>query len=1314
MREVGNETDSRPVNKPLSHLLPTSKTFISEKLPRADYFFGADRQKLQTEDRRRLVELRRRQQQAKASDFKTEATGNNIHRTCKLSILKTFSWPFQRNFKGASKYFRPTSRYFRYGLLILTLLILSVAPWLSSFLNNSAYTLSPAAELIVNNADKSLDSSTVYNSKTKSYEVNPNGLKPTKSTYPNVLVGQPGNGLYSATLPTNLSGGISVTDNANHVSFGLTPQFKASQGKHLNGHFIYPLGSGSIQAIYTAKSTEVSEDLVLNSPVGNVLSFPYSLKLPTGFKAFNLAGGAIAIENGGSVVFQLSNPTIKESNGQPGGKSSNASANLVLKNNQLSLLASGLNNLNYPISIDPSITINSSTSLLTGNDEGGINIATNQFSTGALTGGAFNNTIASCPGGWTLNSATYCTNTSSLPVATEQSGAVEYNDYAYVIGGCTSSTCPTAVVDYAQINSNGSLGSWTATTSLPSGGEYALTSVAYNGYMYVLGGSGAGETAVVDYAPINPNGTLGSWTATTSLPSATANATSVVYNGYLYEIGGCSYSTCPTAVVDYAPINSNGTLGSWTATTSLPTAIYQFSAVVYNGYIYEMGGYTTVAIANVYYAPVNSNGTLGSWTATTSLPTATEDGSSVVYNGYVYEIGGYTSSWTATVDYVPINSDGTLGSWTATTSIPTPTYAIGVFYYNGYVYMIGGDNGGQSATVDYASVSPAGWVNSPNATTANAWAATTSLTTGVYWAASFAYNGYAYELGGYNSGGTVITTTYYAPINSNGTIGSWTATTSLLAATAKAVAVAYDGYAYIMTGVNNSGVLQTVVDYAPINSNGTLGSWTATTAYSTATEWATGFAYNNKMYIIGGYTGSASAVVKYSTISATGTLGAWTATTSLPSATYRATSVSYDGFAYEIGGENPSATTTVDYAPINSTGALGSWTATTTLPAATYYSSSVVYNGYIYEIGGCATSCPSSVIDYVPINNNGTIGTWSATTSIPTATQYETSIAYNGYVYILGGNSASTAVDYALINNGGPGEIGSWTATTSLLPGAVDFASTVTYNNYIYELYGTSVSYAPFNSNGSLGSWTATSSLPAGTSIATSVASNNFIYEIGGNAGGVAVTTVDYAPINSNGTLGSWTATTALPVATEYSTSIVYNGYVYEIGGGNTSSGPTSTVYYALINSDGTLGAWNTTTSLPSTTYQSTSVVHNGYIYILGGEVQGSPGANVNYAPINSDGTLGSWTATTPLPTTPYGDTSVGYNGYIYEIGGYNNTSYLSTVYYAPINSNGTLGSWTATTSLLSTASYEATAVAYNGYVYTLGGWNGSATAAVN
>jgi hypothetical protein len=95
----------------------------------------------------------------------------------------------------------------------------------------------------------------------------------------------------------------------------------------------------------------------------------------------------------------------------------------------------------------------------------------------------------------------------------------------------------------------------------------------------------------------------------------------------------------------------------------------------------------------------------------------------------------------------------------------------------------------------------------------------------------------------------------------------------------------------------------------------------------------------------------------------------------------------------------------------------------------------------------------------------------------------------------------------------------------------------------------------------------------------------------------VATTTVSYAKLNADGTVGTWSVTTALGTAVQLHTSVVANGYVYTLGG----SANQSIVQYAKLNSDGTLGSWQTATALNTGQDSATSVVANGYVYMLGG-----------------------------------------------------------------------------------------------------------------
>jgi CYTH domain-containing protein len=1202
-----------------------------------------------------------------------------------------------------------------------------------------AYVLTAADKSLIGPVDSALSSKISYDAKTNEYVFNQAGKGLVNGLPQNAAQSMVGPGdaktpnPYSIDLPVDPSKGFTYYDNEMQLSFTAVPEFQMGSAQRIADRIVYSLPGGGL-VIYTVKGNGLKEDVVFEHSVPTQ-TLSYRLVLPNTLESRTISGGAIGIYSADpalfehitystpsdqmkviqarqnsdkkNLVFTIPPPLIKQTNQQP--KNGTGNVRYDLSGSTLQVIGEGLTNLGYPISLDPSVVVNTTAGFAVGNNEGNIDYPANQINRGGLTGGM--------PGAWTASTSLA---TGSLPAATYEATSVAYNGYLYEIGGFIGA--PTAIVDYAPLNaSTGAVGAWTASTSLATGSlptaTYYATSVAYNGYLYEIGGCATScPTAIVDHAPINAStGAVGAWTASTSLatgslPTATDQATSVAYNGYVYEIGG--FTTATTAIVDYAPINANGSVGAWTASTSLatgslPTATDAATSVVYNGYLYEIGGCQGSAcgtiVAIVDYAPINANGSVGAWTASTSLatgslPAATYDSTSVAYNGYLYEIGGYTTALTAIVDYVGIQPAGYLGTGVATTVLPVARYHATSVAYNGFLYEIGGFTGAAITTVDYVAINADGTLATP-------WLVGTVLPAANYNSTSVAYNGYLYEIGGC-AAACPSAIVDYAPITAGtGAVGAWTASTSLAtgslpAATEYSTSVVYNGYVYEIGGFDGAAPTA-VVDYALLNvSTGAVGAWAATTVLLGPVDLATSVAYNGYLYEIGGAIPAVSAVVDYVKINANGTLNAspgWQVTTSLPVATEAATSVAYDGYLYEIGGFTTVKTATIDYAPINSDGTVGAWTATTSLLAATYYASSVAYNGFLYEIGGF-TTVGVATVDYILINNGGpgTTGAWTASTSLatgslPTATDSAASAVYNGYLYQIGGclSTCATAVavvDYAPINANG--SVGAWTASTSLatgsLPTGTSDEAAVAYNGYLYEIGGTTtaatavVGYAPLNaSTGAVGAWTdstslATGSLPTATYQAGAAVYNGYLYEIGGNTGS-ATAIVDYAPLNaSTGAVGAWTASTSLatgslPTATYRATSVVYNGYLYEIGGctGTCTTAHTAVVDYALINvSTHAVGAWTATTGLPTATYKATSVAYDGYLYEIGG-FGAAATAVVDLAPINADGTLGDWSATTSLPAARYASTSVAYKGYVYEIGG---DALTAVVDYAPLN----------------------------------------------
>ena len=245
---------------------------------------------------------------------------------------------------------------------------------------------------------------------------------------------------------------------------------------------------------------------------------------------------------------------------------------------------------------------------------------------------------------------------------------------------------------------------------------------------------------------------------------------------------------------------------------------------------------------------------------------------------------------------------------------------------------------------------------------------------------------------------------------------------------------------------------------------------------------------------------------------------------------------------------------------------------------------------------------------------------------------------------------------------------------------------------------------------GGTGAWSSGTGLPQPRSGNGAVSGNGFLYVIGGIDGSNTVTsTVYFARANANGTVGTWGTTTPVPIRSIR--PVFYNGYIYLTGG--TSDGGTlfATVYYAPVRSDGTLGAWATTTALPQAQISHTTFATNGFLYVVGGSVGPTCVTTVRYAPINANGTIGAWTTTSALPEARCGIVSAGAvsNGFLYVVGGFNNSDLTNRIFYARINANGSLAAWQTNATNLANAREYLYAEAAGGALYAIGGQGGIA-----
>ena len=255
-----------------------------------------------------------------------------------------------------------------------------------------------------------------------------------------------------------------------------------------------------------------------------------------------------------------------------------------------------------------------------------------------------------------------------------------------------------------------------------------------------------------------------------------------------------------------------------------------------------------------------------------------------------------------------------------------------------------------------------------------------------------------------------------------------------------------------------------------------------------------------------------------------------------------------------------------------------------------------------------------------------------------------------------------------------------------------------------------------------IGPWqTSSSTLPAALTGSASATNNDYVYILGGTPDYTnASSSVYYAHLNSDGSVGTWqTSSNSLPVGLYVLGAVAYNGYLYAFGG-LSASGSTNSVYYAHLNTDGSVGTWQTSgNSLPGNSIGGMAASYNGYIYQMGGfpnPLNDDYTDAVYYAHINSDGSVGTWqTSSNVLPLRTSSAVSLTSNGYLYMIAGargvHGDSDFMSSseVNYAHINSDGSIDSWqTSVNNIPDPLVLMSLAVSSSGHVYLIGGQKGA------
>ena len=268
-----------------------------------------------------------------------------------------------------------------------------------------------------------------------------------------------------------------------------------------------------------------------------------------------------------------------------------------------------------------------------------------------------------------------------------------------------------------------------------------------------------------------------------------------------------------------------------------------------------------------------------------------------------------------------------------------------------------------------------------------------------------------------------------------------------------------------------------------------------------------------------------------------------------------------------------------------------------------------------------------------------------------------------------------------------------------------------TSTSYAANMYSASVS-----PDGMLGTWSLTSTfynyryryqavMVSGTTPGT-----DRLLIIALDGGGSVQGSVYSAPVLADGNIGAWIDEPNLPLFFTNGKIFRTKNRVYFL----SHSLVGEAIYSAEILENGRIGAWGTTSNLPISpnrvTYDSLIAVTKSRVYIIGGSVTSDPNTSrVITAAILPNGTLGSWTTGIPVPQTVAGSTSniVVTKNRVYLLAWVLNNEISSTVYTAPINSDGTFGTWVLGTSLPAVMAASSVIVT-KGRIHLIGGYIGS------
>ena len=195
-------------------------------------------------------------------------------------------------------------------------------------------------------------------------------------------------------------------------------------------------------------------------------------------------------------------------------------------------------------------------------------------------------------------------------------------------------------------------------------------------------------------------------------------------------------------------------------------------------------------------------------------------------------------------------------------------------------------------------------------------------------------------------------------------------------------------------------------------------------------------------------------------------------------------------------------------------------------------------------------------------------------------------------------------------------------------------------------------------------------------------------YVLGGkDASGNPLDSVRSAPVYSDGSAGAIAEDAALPKAIAYGAAAAANTFVYVLGGETAGGQLSSAVYFTYINSNGTLGFGGNWLAnerpLPTPRSSATAILSDGWIFLIGGDIDTGTTDSIIRARIWQDGQLGMWyPESAVLPRKLRGTAAAILGNRLYVAGGQSGALVSDDFYSYALGSYGSLSDGRAETSL--------------------------------